>query len=80
MLPFLISLLKSVKWQKQYKVGLALGLSLVSAVIIDGIMSGFTLSKIGLNWGIIFATASTFYTAILKGMSVETTLSNTLVK
>ncbi len=80
MLPFLISLLKSVKWQKQYKVGLALGLSLVSALVIDGVMSGFALSKIGMNWGVTFATASTIYTTLLKDTTVETTLSNTLVK
>ena len=72
-LPLIISLLKRVEWGRPAKIALAAGLSLIMAVITNVVASGFSAQVIA-DWGIIFATASTIYTAILEKTGLERTL------
>ena len=69
-LPLIISLLKRVAWGRPAKIALAAGLSLVLAIVVNLVASGFSAQVI-VDWGIIFATASTIYTALLEKAGLE---------
>ena len=79
LLPFAVSLLKSVSWPRQVKIALTAGLSLVLAVIVSAVAANLDLSILA-NWGLIFATASSVYTALLEKSGLEEKLRNSVVK
>ena len=72
-LPFAISFLKSSKWSRQVKLALVALLSLILAVIVNAATSGLDASFLA-NWGVIFVTASSFYTSLLEKSGIENSL------
>ena len=76
-LPVAVSLVKSVSWGRPAKIALTAGLSLILALIVNLIASGFSLQFLA-DWGVIFGTASTVYTAILEKSGLETRLRDKL--
>ena len=79
LLPFAVSLLKSVRWPRQAKIALCAGLSLVLAVIVSAVAGDLDLSILA-SWGVIFATASSVYTALLSKSGIEEKLRRSGVK
>lgn len=78
-LPFVISFLKSASWPRYYKVGLALGTSLIVAVVIALVTGDVDLTILA-NWGVIFGTAETLYTTILSKSGLEDVMRSKGVK
>ena len=78
-LPFIISFMKSAKWSRQTKLGLTALLSLIMAIIVSAATSGIAGGFL-IDWGIVFTTASTFYTTILEKSSIEVSLRSTGIK
>ena len=76
LLTFVASYLKvylPLNWPPMAKVGLVAVLALGAAVVNTWITADFDNSVFA-SWGIIFGTASTFYTAILEKTGIETKL------
>lgn len=72
-LPAAISLLKAVNWPRPAKIALTAAISLVLALIVNAIVSGFDWGLLA-NWGIIFGTASTIYATLLEKGRFENNL------
>ena len=79
LLPPVITLLKGIGWPKPAKIALAATISLVLAIVVTLVEGSLDVGVLA-NWGIIFAAASTSYTALMEGGAVETVLRNKLVK
>ena len=79
LLPIAVSLLKSVRWPRGVKMGLAAALSLGLAIIVSVVADNLDLSILA-NWGIIFATASSVYTLLLEKSGLEKRLRRSGVK
>ena len=60
-------------WPSEAKVAFVAVLALVAAVVNTWITADFD-NGVFADWGIIFATASTFYTAILEKTGLEQSL------
>ena len=76
LLTFVASWLKTYLpkgWPKEAKVVLVAVLALGAAAVSTWITADFDNSVFA-NWGVIFATASTFYTAILEKTGLEARL------
>lgn len=72
-LPPVITLLKGIGWSRPAKIALAATVSLVIALIVTVIEGGLDVGVLA-NWGIIFAAASTSYTALMEGGAIEDAL------